>query len=49
MKAPEESGGTGAFAAWQIAGPTGIQAGQALLLTAALLMLFAACRVRAPA
>ena len=40
---------TGSFAAWQIAGPAGIQIGQALLLTAALLMLFAACRVRAPA
>ena len=40
---------TGSFAAWQIAGPAGIQAGQALLLTAALLMLFAACRARAPA
>ena len=40
---------TGSFAAWQIAGPAGIQAAQALLLTAALLMLFAACRVRAPA
>jgi hypothetical protein len=39
---------TGSFAAWQIAGPAGIQAGQALLLTAALLLLFAACRVRAP-
>ena len=40
---------TGSFAAWRIAGPVGIQAGQALLLTAALLILFAACRVRAPA
>ena len=40
---------TGSFVAWQIAGPVGIQAGQALLLTAALLILFAACRVRAPA
>jgi hypothetical protein len=40
---------TGLFAAWRIAGPVGIQAGQALLLTAALLILFAACRVRAPA
>src|SRR5262245_32672883 len=40
---------SGAFVAWQLAGPAGIQAGQALLLTAALLILFAACRVRAPA
>ena len=40
---------TGSFAAWQIAGPAGIQFGQALLLTLALVMLFAACRVRAPA
>jgi hypothetical protein len=40
---------TGSFAAWRIAGPFGIQAGQAVLLTAALLILFGACRVRAPA
>jgi hypothetical protein len=40
---------TGSFVAWQIAGPVGIQVSQAVLLTAALLILFAACRLRAPA
>src|ERR1700752_1445483 len=40
---------TGSYAAWQVAGPIGIQIAQALLLAAALLLLFAACRVRAPA
>ena len=40
---------TASFAAWKAAGPVGIQAAQALLLTAALLVLFRACRIRAPA
>jgi hypothetical protein len=40
---------TGSYVAWQAAGAVGIQAAQALLLAAALLILFAACRVRAPA
>lgn len=40
---------TGSFVAWQTAGPVGIQVSQAVLLIAALLILFAACRIRAPA
>lgn len=40
---------TGSFAAWQAAGPIGIQTAQTLLLAAALLILFGACRIRSPA
>jgi hypothetical protein len=40
---------TGSYVAWQTAGAVGIQAVQTALIAAALLILFAACRVRAPA
>lgn len=39
---------TGAYAAWIVGGGAGIQALQALLLAAALGIVYAACRVRAP-